>query len=82
MRVAIEVVSIPADWAQGRGAGHARNTIIVEQADRVVAFWDEESPGTRDTIGKARSQGKLHMVRGKDGRVIYRFAANQARHSA
>ena len=30
-----------ADWDRyGRGAGHRRNTTIVEVSDAVVAFWD------------------------------------------
>jgi hypothetical protein len=41
-----------------RGAGKKRNTEIVAEADRVVAFWDGSSPGTRDTITKARKAGK------------------------
>lgn len=40
-------------------AGFERNTTIVEAVDRVVAFWDGESNGTRDTIEKARDRGKL-----------------------
>lgn len=47
------------DWngPEKRGAGLARNTEIVNAADFVIAFWDGESPGTRDTITKARKSG-------------------------
>jgi hypothetical protein len=34
----------------GKGAGFARNRAIVHSADRVVAFWDGESRGTKHTI--------------------------------
>lgn len=39
-------------------AGHRRNTLIVQDADLVYAFWDGKSPGTRDSITKARKMGK------------------------
>jgi predicted Rossmann fold nucleotide-binding protein DprA/Smf involved in DNA uptake len=39
-------------------AGKARNPIIVELAERVVAFWDGRSPGTAHTIETARKAGK------------------------
>lgn len=59
--LAVEV--IPADWdTLGRAAGPARNTLIVERADYVVAFWDGQSRGTADTIAKAREAGKLFRV--------------------
>jgi hypothetical protein len=39
-------------------AGLRRNSRIVGDADRVVAFWDGESRGTADTIRKAIGCGK------------------------
>lgn len=52
------VTYIP-DWNQfGRKAGMIRNSLIVELADKVVAFWDEESRGTKDTIDKTLKAGK------------------------
>ena len=54
----LPLVVIPADWKRyGRKAGPIRNTEIVARADAVVAFWDGRSPGTRDTITKARNAG-------------------------
>jgi predicted Zn-dependent protease len=48
-----------ADWAGlGRGAGYARNVLIVQQADRVVAFWDGKSKGTKHTIDLANKVDK------------------------
>lgn len=43
-------------------AGLERNTEIVAAADVVIAFWDGSSPGTRDTIRKARKMGKEVIV--------------------
>lgn len=48
------------DWAWekvGKKAGPMRNGYMVEQADAVVAVWDGESPGTKDTMKKAESEG-------------------------
>ncbi|WP_276819469.1 DUF2493 domain-containing protein [Mailhella massiliensis] len=54
----LPLVVIPADWKRyGRKAGPIRNTEIVARADAVAAFWDGRSPGTRDTITKARNAG-------------------------
>jgi hypothetical protein len=62
-RHGLEVEEIPADWSKGRAAGVMRNTVIVERADRVVAFWDGTSRGTLDTITKAKKAGKLVTVK-------------------
>uniref|UniRef100_A0A6C0CIS1 YspA cpYpsA-related SLOG domain-containing protein n=1 Tax=viral metagenome TaxID=1070528 RepID=A0A6C0CIS1_9ZZZZ len=44
----------PAEWKlYGASAGPKRNTIMVQKADRVIAFVDEHSVGTWDTITKA-----------------------------
>ena len=42
----------------GRKAGVIRNGVIVHMADRVIAFWDGKSPGTKITIDMARRAGK------------------------
>lgn len=47
---------LEAQWNKnGREAGFIRNRSIVANSDRVVAFWDGKSPGTRDTIQKCRA---------------------------
>lgn len=56
-----------AVWRDHRGdynpdAGFDRNSVLVEKASHVVAFWDGRSGGTRDTIKKARDAGKLKEV--------------------
>jgi hypothetical protein len=44
-----------ADWKkQGKAAGMIRNTPIVTSSDVLVAFWDMQSKGTRDSLMKAR----------------------------
>lgn len=41
----------PAEWQKyGRSAGFKRNRLIVQAADKVVAFWDGESKGTASSI--------------------------------
>jgi hypothetical protein len=56
------------DWNRhGRKAGAIRNAEIVAKADQVVAFWDEESPGTPITIDMAKRAGKLLAVYGRNG---------------
>lgn len=42
-----------------------RNGLIVQDADHVVAFWDNQSNGTRDSIRKARAAGaQVHIIAG------------------
>lgn len=62
-KAGLVVVEYKADWeTHGKGAGMIRNTLIVEQADVVVAFWDGESRGTLDTMKKAHAASKLTRV--------------------
>ena len=42
----------------GKAAPHVRNRMVVADADRVVAFWDGKSRGTKSTIDKAVLHGK------------------------
>src|ERR1019366_3739515 len=47
----LEVIIFPALWhAYGKRAGFIRNRQIVESADKVVAFWDGLSKGTKMSI--------------------------------
>jgi predicted Rossmann fold nucleotide-binding protein DprA/Smf involved in DNA uptake len=58
----------PADWdTYGKSAGMRRNNLIVNAADKVVAFYDGTSKGTADTIAKARKAGKPVVIIGEDG---------------
>lgn len=44
------------DWSGGHPA-KTRNTRIVEESAAIVAVWDGQSNGTRDTIDKALDRG-------------------------
>jgi len=67
----LEVVEHFADWdTHGRSAGFIRNGDIVKDSDQVVAFWDGESRGTRDTITKARKAGKLAWIIGPNSNLL------------
>lgn len=57
----------------GKGATFRRNTEIVMAADDVVAFWDQVSTGTYDTIKKAIEFKKDLMVFGNDGQLFMAF---------
>ena len=51
------------DWEKyGKSAGFKRNTQIIEEAEFVVAFWDMESKGTKDSISKAEKLGKKVLI--------------------
>jgi hypothetical protein len=50
----------PADWTLNKKmAGKDRNTFMLrtEQPQVVLAFWEDDSPGTGDCIEKALDQG-------------------------
>lgn len=47
-----------ADWGRyGKRAGYLRNQLMVSKVDRVVAFWDGVSKGTKLTIDLALESG-------------------------
>ena len=52
-----ELKGINADYRNGL-AGFMRNTDIINEAELVVAFWDGQSKGTKDSIDKAEKQNK------------------------
>lgn len=55
----IEKKIIEADWEKyGKKAGILRNTSIINNSDIVIAFWDYNSHGTKDSINKAKQKGK------------------------
>lgn len=55
----ISFKEFPADWsAYGKRAGILRNIEMVNVADRVIAFWDGKSSGTRFTISYTKEQNK------------------------
>lgn len=51
------------DWDKnGSVAGFMRNTDIIENAEFVVAFWDGQSKGTKDSIDKAVAAKKKVLI--------------------
>ena len=62
LRLGVEVH--PADWDRlGKSAGYIRNEKMVDAADRVVAFWDGESKGTKHSIDLAlRKRKNLEVI--------------------
>ena len=47
------------DWDKyGKKAGFLRNQLIVNEADKVIAFWDGKSKGTKHSIDLAIKAGK------------------------
>lgn len=51
------------DWeTYGKGAGMIRNKQIVNECDKLVAFWDGKSKGTKNSIDLAEKGGKLLAV--------------------
>lgn len=51
-----------ADEKGIKKAGFIRNTTIIENCDMVVAFWDAESKGTKDSLDKAQSLKKTTLI--------------------
>jgi len=57
--IGLQTEIYPADWHKyGKAAGMKRNQQIVEASDRIVAFWDGFSKGTKNTIDTAKKLGK------------------------
>jgi len=46
-------------WQEfGKRAGYIRNQLIINEADKVIAFWDGKSKGTKHSINLAILAGK------------------------
>jgi hypothetical protein len=57
----IVIKPFPADWNRyGKAAGYRRNEQMAVYADGLVAFWDNQSRGTKHMIDLARRE-KLHI---------------------
>ena len=54
----IPKIVLKPNWKNGRGAALTRNTDLILKSEYVIAFWDGKSPGTRDSITKARKSNK------------------------
>jgi hypothetical protein len=52
------------DWKKhGKKAGILRNKDIVDNSHVLLAFWDGKSPGTKNSIERAKRQGKSVFIR-------------------
>lgn len=59
----VELLLFKPDWKRyGKRAGFIRNTDIVAHADCILAFWDGQSKGTKDSIDKATALNKKVVV--------------------
>lgn len=60
----VNVSSFPADWTKhGKSAGPKRNMQMGDYADRLIAFWDGESKGTKQMIDyMIRLEKPVHIV--------------------
>ena len=53
----LRIERFPAEWEKyHKGAGPIRNMKMVQSADAVIVFWDNESSGTKNIIECARKQ--------------------------
>ena len=60
IKAGLETEVFPADWKlYGKSAGYRRNSQIVAAADKVIAFWDGKSRGTKHSMDLADKEGKL-----------------------
>ena len=59
----LEYLEFLPDWDKfGKAAGFIRNQQIVDACDMVLAFWDGESKGTKNTIDRARKAKKPTFI--------------------
>ena len=63
----LKYTEFPADWTKhGKAAGPIRNKQIVEYIKEanglIIAFWDGESRGTKNTINRAANAGVRYLV--------------------
>jgi hypothetical protein len=52
------IVHRPNYNLHGRGAALRRNDIIIDEADKIIAFWDGKSTGTKYVIDRAKKLNK------------------------
>ena len=61
-RCGLTVIVFHANWKPNgvfdRSAGMRRNQLIINEADQVVAFWDGNSRGTKNSIDRAKRANK------------------------
>jgi len=58
-----KVAMYPADWnTYGKSAGYIRNNKMAEVSDRLIAFWDGNSRGTKHMINTMRQLDKPSKI--------------------
>lgn len=67
----IGVIQFPAKWREyGKSAGPIRNKEMANDADILIAFWDGESPGTKNMIDTMeRLKKPVHIILYKMNRL-------------
>lgn len=56
----IPVRRMPANWnTYGSKAGNLRNEDMLEECDKVILFWDSNSPGTKHMLERSNQENKL-----------------------
>jgi predicted Rossmann fold nucleotide-binding protein DprA/Smf involved in DNA uptake len=59
----IELTIFKPEWGKyGKGAGLKRNQLIINNCDMVIAFWDNISKGTKNSIDIARQINKPLLI--------------------
>ena len=59
----LRIERFPAEWEKyHKGAGPIRNAKMVQSADAVIVFWDNESSGTKNIIECARKQDVPYRI--------------------
>ena len=59
----LRIEQFPAEWEKyHKGAGPIRNMKMVQSADAVIVFWDNESSGTKNIIECARKQDVPYRI--------------------
>lgn len=59
----IDTLIFKPEWDKyGRSAAFVRNKTIIENCDKVIAFWDGKSKGTKNSIDIAYKLGKTVKI--------------------
>ena len=59
----LPLIEFLPDWdTHGKKAGYLRNQLIVDECDKLIAFWDGKSKGTKHSMHIAEKAGKLYEV--------------------
>ena len=59
----LKTIVFLAEWDKfGKRAGYLRNITIVNECDKLIAFWDGKSKGTKHSIDLANKQDKVQQI--------------------